>query len=169
MLKLSDESIEAFRNSAEALELGCDGVVLGKHRYMVTDDLTNLIIGHYAFYLNPLPILRKGFPNFKWEFHELFHKKNADAAIKNCIMKADFFWFPEIVGMSWDIIVTARRIGSPGSPYAIIGQPFQIVNSADGSSQPLMWEASIKEVGSTRGIHPKKRVGRLMLCSAKNH
>lgn len=106
---------------SEALEFGFDKEY-GQQRWQVTDDIWHLVSGCYEFRVNPLPILRKAMPNFKWEFHDLLKKKNTSAALCERVVASDFFW---ITSVFYDELITARRVNSLEKPFVIIGHTFQ--------------------------------------------
>lgn len=120
-------------DKSKALEFGVSGPI-GLQRYQATDDIWHLVTGCYEFDTNPLPILRRAIPNFKWEFHDLLLKKKVHAALCDRVLGSDFFWFPNVF---YDNLVTARRIDSAGWPFNIIGHTFQSMrescaNDAEG-------------------------------------
>ena len=112
------------QDMAEALEFGVGMGLIQFQRSQVTDDIWHLIIGSYAFGINPLPILRKALPNFEWQFHNLEKKQNTDKALRARVIESDFFWFKTVF---YDQVITARRRNTTEKPLMIIGQTFQSI------------------------------------------
>ncbi len=122
MNKFGKGSEGNFLDMTEALKFGVGMGEVDYQRYNVTDYIEHLIAGCYPFGFNPLPILRKALPEFEWQFHTLFTKKNPKMATRDRVMKSDFFWFPDM--LCWDELVTARRVEKDEKPLMIIGHPF---------------------------------------------
>lgn len=125
----SQEAIN--HDKAEALEFGVGTGIIGAQRHWVTDEIWHLIEGSYAFGINPLPMLRKALPNFKWRFHDLSEKRNVEKALRARVVESDFFWFTTVF---YDRLITARRINSSEKPFIIIGHTFQSMRDSCANS-----------------------------------
>ena len=108
-----------LKDIEKALLTGSSGKI-GLSWHCFTDDVQRLIAGGYELGLNPLPHLRKVFPNFTWKFHQLNCLSSSFLAdLRRIVARSDYFW-PATYNAE-ERFVTARRKKSDEPPWRILG------------------------------------------------
>ncbi|MEI6490495.1 MAG: hypothetical protein WCO16_01890 [bacterium] len=117
----------------------------------VAESIAKMLDSCFEFGLNPLPRLRKLFPRFNWEYHDIIELPEADKdrAIRKVVSNSDIFW--EIEFSLNGAFVTATLIDNPKTALAIYGnRTFEKVSEDPSCPSHVDWLVSLgaQDIGS---------------------
>lgn len=135
----------------KALTLGSSVNIIDREttREDVFANIQELLDSCYSFGVNPLPGLRKSFPDYDWKFedcgdrhHIVFYNR-----VRELLGSVDFLWSPQ----EWlgSTVVWARR-------KVCDQKPFGICTKLDNT----LWDSELEEIMSEHDIAQRLRVHR---------
>ena len=86
--------------------------------WLILSKISILLYGCYEFGINPLPTLRKVFPEYDWKYIDLTGKsdKGYKQALTHIAITSDFFWHAVKNGEGEHWVTAKKRGGSKQTP-----------------------------------------------------